>query len=188
MQIASALPFAPGAILLALVTLNIANPKRNKNPRPNGIGNATTGHDSASSRPMQTKGAELVPSLSAPRRTHSRSARSPGRSQSLNRNVYLPPSATPSISETMQFRHASSGYPSGARRGGPQTHSSHYRRVHRKPGLQAAQTFPDFSFPSSRRPANPKVKSTMPNTSISFLNHQDPNSDNRDLRLPAPFF
>lgn len=171
MQAAPALPFTARVILLAMVTFNAANPKRNRSSKgleagyggfgASGPGVGQINHNRALSFSSQEFSASLSSARRSPK-SHSRghSSSRHTRTQSLNRNVPHTPSATTSMGDIMHSRNPSSGgtaqnFGTGGQHGGP---SGNSKRAQQKPVSRSST--------DARRPA----------------------LENRDHRLPATNF
>ncbi|KAF8453690.1 hypothetical protein BGX38DRAFT_1176612 [Terfezia claveryi] len=200
MQAATALPFAAGVILLATVTLNAANPKRNRSSKVSEAGYGGFGASGAGVRQINHNRAtsfssqEFSTSLSSARRSptsHSRghSSSRHTRTQSMNRNIPHIPSATTSMGDILHSRNPSSGGTArslgiGAQHGGP---SGNSKRVQRKPGHHLSQSLPEFTYPGASR-SSTDARRPAPFNAAGFLGGGDPRSENRDQRLPATLF
>jgi len=138
MQASFTLPFVAGAVLLATVALNTANPKRNKSSKVSGTGYGGSSASGAGVRQInynramsfssQEFGGSLSSSARRPQTSHSfsRGHGSSGhtRTRSLNRNVPHTPSATTSMGDIRHSRNPSSGGTArnrgtGGQQGGP---------------------------------------------------------------------
>jgi hypothetical protein len=176
MQLSNALPFAPGAILLALLTFQVAQPgglggNRKSKPGQKTAGMAKSTFSQHSSRKW-----------GAGAHSHGMEAAT---SRSMNRNIYHPPSAT-AIPRSGSHSHLPDMRTKAAR--GP-VKAQHTPSAHHTPAASQHRKGPGAKKRAPKGAQN-SVTAQAHEFAMGFLNHDSSSSStqSRDLRIPAPFF